>query len=108
MKEQAFTVSRSEPYSPRRPGRSSFCALPLDRVDVYPDGHIASCIDGHTIGNVLTGTIRDAWNSPERQRLLALLAKEKVLPMCFRCCGISYKIKFDETAVAYENLVQLR
>jgi sulfatase maturation enzyme AslB (radical SAM superfamily) len=95
-------------YSPRRPGLSSSCALPFDRVDIFPDGRIASCMDGHTIGNVLTGTIRDAWNGPERRRLLALLAKEKVLPMCFRCCGISYNIKFDETAVPYENLVQIR
>jgi MoaA/NifB/PqqE/SkfB family radical SAM enzyme len=92
-------------YSSGRPGMSSTCALPFDRVDVYPDGRISSCGDGHTIGNVLAGSIRDAWNGTERKRLLDLLAAQKILPMCFRCCGILAGLKFDETSVPYGTVM---
>lgn len=94
-------------YSPRRPSTSSTCAMPHNRVDVYTDGRIASCGDGHTLGNVLEGTIESAWNGPARAQLLDVLAREKVMPMCFRCCGIMPGLAFDETSIAYDKQVRL-
>jgi MoaA/NifB/PqqE/SkfB family radical SAM enzyme len=96
-----WNLDLSAYYSPRRPAISSSCGMPFHRIDVYPDGRIASCGDGHTLGNVLTGSIYDAWNGPERARLTNLLNRERVLPMCFRCCGIMNNLKFDETSTPY-------
>lgn len=87
-------------YSSRRPAKSSSCAMTLNRVDVFTDGRIASCGDGHTIGNIMTDSIYDAWNGPRRAEIKALLVKERILPMCFRCCGMN-DLKFDETSVPY-------
>ena len=94
-------------YSSRRPALSSSCNLPFTRVDVFPDGRIATCGDAHTIGNILTGSIRDAWEGEEKERVLRLLARDRVLPMCFRCCGILNGLRFDETSAPYESLVQI-
>ena len=94
-------------YSSRRPALSSSCSLPFNRVDVYPDGRIATCGDAHTLGNVLTGSIRDAWMGAERRRMLELLSRERILPMCFRCCGILNGLRFDETSTPYQDLVQI-
>ena len=90
-------------YSPKRPALSSSCSLPFNRVDIYPDGRIATCGDAHTMGNVLTGSIAEAWNGKERQRMLDLLARERILPMCFRCCGILNGLRFDETSTPYSS-----
>jgi MoaA/NifB/PqqE/SkfB family radical SAM enzyme len=88
-------------YSPRRPALSSSCAAPFSRIDVNPGGRISSCLDGHTIGDVLHGSIYEAWNGKERKKLLDLLARQKVLPMCFRCCEIQRGLKFDHTSLPY-------
>src|SRR5579863_7359289 len=88
-------------YSSRRPAKSSSCAMPFNRIDVFTDGKIGSCGDGHAIGNVMTGSIYEAWNGPERAALISLLDKERILPMCFRCCGIIPGLKFDETSTPY-------
>jgi MoaA/NifB/PqqE/SkfB family radical SAM enzyme len=99
-----WDLDQSSYYSSRRPARSSSCALPFNRIDVYTDGKIASCGDGHAIGNVMTGSIYDAWNGPQRAELMALLGKERILPMCFRCCGIQSDLKFDETSAPYPRV----
>ena len=96
-----FDLDLNDYYSPRRPASSSKCSLPFHRVDVFPDGRIASCGDGHTLGNILSGSIYDAWNGPQRAELMALLRKERILPMCFRCCGIMPDLKFDDTSTPY-------
>jgi MoaA/NifB/PqqE/SkfB family radical SAM enzyme len=76
-------------YSMQPPSRDSTCALPYQRVDIFPDGRISICGDGHTIGNIFTGTIKEAWAGDEMRRFREVYEREKVLPMCFRCCGIA-------------------
>jgi hypothetical protein len=88
-------------HSSRRPARSSSCSMAFKGVNIFTDGKIASCGDGHTIGNVMNGSIYDAWNGPKRAELISLLGKEHILPMCFRCCGIMSDLKFDETSALY-------
>jgi MoaA/NifB/PqqE/SkfB family radical SAM enzyme len=84
-------------YSPQPPAVTSTCVLPTNRLDVYPDGRIAICLDGHTVGNIRTGTIREAWNGEQMRHFRQVLDEHRVMPMCFRCCGIMNDLKFDET-----------
>lgn len=75
-------------YSPRMPSPDSHCSFVGNRIEVYADGRIGICGDGLTIGNVMTDTVREAWNSKPMLGFLGHLEKRGILPMCFRCCGI--------------------
>jgi hypothetical protein len=86
-------------YSPKTPSSNSKCNLPFDRVDIHTDGRIAVCGDGHTIGNMKTGTLTEAWRGEKYRRFRKTLDEHKVMPMCFRCCGIANTIQFDKQSV---------
>ncbi|HUB81290.1 MAG TPA: radical SAM/SPASM domain-containing protein [Bryobacteraceae bacterium] len=85
-------------YSPAPPSPESSCSLPYTRVDVFPDGRLALCGDGYTIGNILEGTIEDAWNSERMKEFRRVYESARIMPMCFRCCGITYDLKIGEIA----------
>jgi len=94
-------------YSPRPPGPTSSCNLPFDRVDIHTDGRIAVCGDGHTIGNVNSGTITEAWSGEKYRRFRGVLNKHKIMPMCFRCCGIMGNLRFDDSVALKPELVNI-
>jgi len=94
-------------YSPRPPSRASSCDMPFNRVDIHTDGRIAVCGDGHTIGNINDGTVGEAWDGEENKRFRGVLGKHKVMPMCFRCCGIVNSIKFDDSPAPRASLVNI-
>ena len=76
-------------YSPRMPSSASHCCFIGNRIEIYSDGRIGICGDGLTIGNVMTDTVRKAWNSKPMLDFLGHLKRHgSILPMCFRCCGI--------------------
>lgn len=84
-------------YSSRAPSRASHCALPYNRVDVQSDGRICLCLDGCTLGNVNSDTIAQVWRGAQRQEFRTAYEQDGILPMCFRCCGITQDvIKFEE------------
>jgi len=85
-------------YSPKPPSPRSVCNLPFDRVDIHTDGRIAVCGDGHTIGNMNSDSLAAAWQGEQYRRFRKVLDKHKVMPMCFRCCGIANTVEFDQTA----------
>ncbi|MEI9971483.1 MAG: radical SAM/SPASM domain-containing protein [Ignavibacteriota bacterium] len=87
-------------YSPEPPSSESSCSLPYTRVDVFPDGRIALCGDGFTIGNILEGTIADAWNGERMREFRDAYESARIMPMCFRCCGITYDLKFSDASSA--------
>ncbi|MGB7758854.1 MAG: radical SAM protein [Bryobacteraceae bacterium] len=90
-------------YSPAPPSHKSSCALPYTRVDVFPDGRIALCGDGYTIGNILEGTIADAWNGERMRHFRRVYESARIMPMCFRCCGITYDLKIGDIAPATDR-----
>jgi MoaA/NifB/PqqE/SkfB family radical SAM enzyme len=85
-------------YSPAPPSHESSCSLPYTRVDVFPDGRLALCGDGYTIGNILEGTIADAWNGERMKEFRRIYESARIMPMCFRCCGITYDLKIGDVA----------
>lgn len=87
-------------YSPAPPSKGSSCSLPYTRVDVFPDGRIALCGDGYTIGNILEGTIADAWNGERMKEFRRVYESARIMPMCFRCCGITNDLKIGDIAPA--------
>jgi MoaA/NifB/PqqE/SkfB family radical SAM enzyme len=87
-------------YSPAPPSHESSCALPYTRVDVFPDGRIALCGDGHTIGNILEGSIAEAWNGERMKEFRRAYESARIMPMCFRCCGITNDLKIGNIAPA--------
>lgn len=90
-------------YSPQPPSVKSSCAMPFNRVDVFPDGRIAICADGYTLGNVLEGGIQAAWNGEKMRHFREVLKKHRVMPMCFRCCGFMNGLKFDDSDVPQQE-----
>ena len=94
-------------YSAQPPSRSSYCAMPYNRVDVFPDGRIAICGDGHTLGNIKDGTIRSAWGGGALRDFRKVLKQHGAMPMCFRCCGFMGGLKFDEAYAPKSDLVTI-
>jgi MoaA/NifB/PqqE/SkfB family radical SAM enzyme len=82
-------------YSPKMPSAQSKCSFIGNRIEIYPDGRIGVCCDGLTIGNIMTDSIHTVWNSERMARFRMQIEKKGILPMCFRCCGITQnKIEF--------------
>jgi MoaA/NifB/PqqE/SkfB family radical SAM enzyme len=92
----AWNIDLEAYYSTREASRSSICDLPYSRLDIHTDGHIAVCISGKRVGQIPRDSIAEVWHG----RLVAdhrdLYERSRPMPMCFRCCGISQTIRFDD------------
>jgi MoaA/NifB/PqqE/SkfB family radical SAM enzyme len=92
----AWNIDIEAYYSKRQASRSSICDLPYSRLDIHTDGHMAVCVSGKRVGQVGRDSIAEVW----RGKLLAgyrdLYERTRPMPMCFRCCGLSQTIKFDD------------
>jgi pyruvate-formate lyase-activating enzyme len=95
----AWSIDIEAYYSTRQASRSSICDLPYTRLDVHTDGHMAVCVSGKRVGQVGRDSIAEVW----RGRLMAgyrdLYERTRPMPMCFRCCGLSQTIKFDDRGI---------
>jgi MoaA/NifB/PqqE/SkfB family radical SAM enzyme len=90
-------------YSGHAPSKRSNCTFPWDRIAVQPDGRLSLCVDGYSVGNVRSTTIRAAWDGERRRYLLSTLQQHGVMPLCFRCCGIVHDIEFDNDSAPLTN-----
>jgi MoaA/NifB/PqqE/SkfB family radical SAM enzyme len=83
-------------YAGHAPSKRSNCSFPWNRIAVQPDGRLSLCVDGYSVGNVRTTTIREAWEGERRRYLCSKLEQNGMIPLCFRCCGIVHDIEFDK------------
>ena len=94
----AWDIDVASYYSTRQASRSSWCDLPYTRLDVHTDGHMAACVSGKRIGQAGEDSIAAVWRGNALANYRALYERTRPMPMCFRCCGLSQSIRFDESA----------
>ena len=82
-------------YSTRMPSKHCTCELPYSRLDIHTDGSYAVCVSGKTIGNAASESILEAWHGVSLAAYRRMYQRNKPMPMCFRCCGMSNTIRFD-------------
>jgi hypothetical protein len=106
----AWSIDLAAYYSTRGASRASVCDLPYTRLDVHTDGHMAVCVSGKRIGDVAHDSIADVWRSQVLRGYRKMYERTRPMPMCFRCCGISQTIKFDDDPEKRDqkNVVQFK
>ncbi len=77
-------------YSDMKPSTRSRCELPFTTATVRANGDVELC-RGVVIGNLLESNFMDIWHSQKARSFRALINKYKVLPFCFRCCGLKFE-----------------
>ena len=92
----AWDIDLDAYYSTRQASRSSKCDLPYTRLDIHTDGHMAVCVSGNCVGQAGRDSIAEVWRGSFMANYRDLCERTKPMPMCFRCCGLSQTIRFDE------------
>ena len=88
-----LTESRQlEAYYTDHAARFGFdrCVSIFGAVEINANGDMSPCRDYHdyVVGNVKDRTITDLWNSEKYKRFRASLARDGLMPVCTRCCGL--------------------
>lgn len=83
-------------YSTRQASPRSLCDLPYTRLDIHTDGHMAVCVSGKRIGEIQRDSISDVWRGGVISGYRKMYERTRPMPMCFRCCGLSQTIKFED------------
>lgn len=79
-------------YSGTFPSKKSWCTIPFDTLAFYDNGKIATGCLGYVIGNLgEKRSIKEIWQSEKTRKFQKLIIKNKLIPPCFRCCGLNYK-----------------
>jgi len=91
-----WTTDLQAYYSSQSPSPASRCHMAFSRLEVFPDGRLALCIGGFTIGSIPESTIRAAWYGERARYFGDIYRRESILPMCFLCCGIQRSITFGK------------
>jgi sulfatase maturation enzyme AslB (radical SAM superfamily) len=94
----AWKIDLEAYYSTLQASRSSVCDLPYTRLDIHTDGHMAVCVSGKRIGRVGRDSIAEVWRGETMTHYRDLYQRTRPMPMCFRCCGLSQTIRFDDRA----------
>jgi molybdenum cofactor biosynthesis enzyme MoaA len=94
----AWKIDLEAYYSSRQASRSSICDLPYTRLDIHTDGHMAVCVSGKGVGQVGRDSIAAVWRGRLTADYRDLYERTRPMPMCFRCCGLSQTIRFDDNA----------
>ena len=94
----AWNIDLEAYYSTRHPSRSAMCDLPYTRLDIHTDGHMAVCVSGKQVGQVGRDSIAAVWRGRAMAHYRDLYESTMPMPMCFRCCGLSQTIRFDDRA----------
>ena len=70
--------------------KKSYCSWPFDSINIMESSKVTLCL-GNEIGNLKSShSINDMWQSQKANDFRELIIKEKVLPLCFRCCAMNY------------------
>jgi MoaA/NifB/PqqE/SkfB family radical SAM enzyme len=94
----AWSIDLEAYYSTRQASRGSVCDLPYTRLDIHTDGHMAVCVSGKRIGEIERDSIADVWRGRVINGYRKMYERTRPMPMCFRCCGLSQTIKFEDRA----------
>ena len=94
----AWSIDLDAYYSMRQASGSTVCDLPYTRLDIHTDGHMAVCVSGKRIGQVGRDSITEVWRGAGMADYRNMYQRTKPMPMCFRCCGLSQTIRFDDRA----------
>jgi len=92
----AWSIYFEAYYSTRQAYRMSVCDLPYTRLDIHTDGHMAVCVSGKRIGEIQRDAIADVWRGGVISGYRKMYERTRPMPMCFRCCGLSQTIKFED------------
>src|ERR1022692_813277 len=92
-------ISTLRPTIPhaRRPSLR-VCELPYTRLDIHTDGHMAVCVSGKRVGQIGRDSIAGVWRGKLMAGYRDMYERTRPMPMCFRCCGLSQAIRFDDLA----------
>ena len=66
------------------------CLSIYQAAEIGPHGEVSPCRDYHdyVVGNIKENTLSELWNSGPYQKFRLSLAKEGLMPVCTRCCGL--------------------
>lgn len=66
------------------------CISIYQAVEINSNGDLSPCRDYHdfVVGNIKDATITELWNSPAYRNFRRSLAKDGLMPVCSRCCGL--------------------
>lgn len=66
------------------------CISIFQAVEINSNGDLSPCRDYHdyVVGNIKKATITELWNSPAYRFFRRSLAREGLMPVCSRCCGL--------------------
>jgi MoaA/NifB/PqqE/SkfB family radical SAM enzyme len=92
----AWNIDLDAYYSTRQASRRAVCDLPYTRLDIHTDGHMAVCVSGKRIGEIERDSITDVWRGSVLRGYRKMYERTRPMPMCFRCCGLSQTIKFED------------
>ena len=90
----AWRIDLDTYYSARQPSPRVRCELPFNRLDIHSDGTMAVCVSGKRLATVGTQSIAEVWHGRNLEDYRRMYERERPMPMCFRCCGLSQTIRF--------------
>jgi len=92
-------------YSDAKPSTRSRCELPFTTATVRTNGDVEVC-RGVVIGNLREADFMDIWHSHTARTFRELLNEHKVLPFCFRCCGMRFEFDGDDGSELENNIIK--
>ncbi len=66
------------------------CISIYQAMEINPNGDVSTCRDYHdyVVGNIKETTLTEIWNSVPYRKFRQSLAREGLMPVCTRCCGL--------------------
>jgi len=66
------------------------CVSTSQVVEIDSNGDLSPCRDYHdyVVGNIKTATVSQLWNNERYRAFRKSLAKDGLMPVCSRCCGL--------------------
>ena len=72
------------------PSKKSSCNWPFTGINIMESSKVTLCL-GNEIGNLNeTDSLKEMWNSKKAKGFHDLNSRERILPLCFRCCELDY------------------
>ena len=65
-------------------------------IQILNNSTVSSCL-GVNIGNLKEEiSIKKIWNSKKNLKFQSLIKNKKILPGCFRCCGLDFNFENEK------------
>jgi MoaA/NifB/PqqE/SkfB family radical SAM enzyme len=77
-------------YSGQKPSKTSFCDSPLRQIFLRGNGDVEIC-HGFTAGNIHKQSLKEIWHNKAVNNFRTIIANNKTIPACFRCCALDIK-----------------